>query len=243
MTNLQVPRRLVLLSGGLAATSLISPAWGAAAEPRSKSRGPIGAKDVGAVEDLMREHGVLRRAFLVYRETAGRLRLNPAAVNATAIHDAAQLFRSFGEDYHERKLEEAHIFPLVRKAGGEAGTYVDKLLAQHDRGREITDYILGATASGKIATADAEPLARAFDSFEVMYANHTAREDTIVFPAWKNAMSAAALAAMGDRFEDIERGEFGNDGYEDAVRRIAHVEQVLGLSDIAQFTPPPLSHR
>ena len=30
--------------------------------------------DVGAVEDLMREHGVLRRAILVFRESASRLR-------------------------------------------------------------------------------------------------------------------------------------------------------------------------
>jgi len=28
------------------------------------------------------------------------------------------LFRSFGEDYHEKKLEEAHIFPTIKKAGG-----------------------------------------------------------------------------------------------------------------------------
>jgi hemerythrin-like domain-containing protein len=199
-------------------------------------------KDVGAVEDLMREHGVLRRAFLVYRECAGRLRLSPAGVNAGAIHDTAQLFRAFGEDYHEKKLEEAHIFPLVRRAGGEAGSYVDKLVAQHSRGREVTDYILGATASGKIGTADAEPLARAFDAFEIMYSNHTAREDTIVFPAWKGALSAEALAEMSDRFEVIEREEFGHDGFEDAVRRMAHVEQMLGFADIAQFTAPAPPH-
>lgn len=33
-----------------------------------------GEDDVGAVEDLMREHGILRRAILIFRETAGRLR-------------------------------------------------------------------------------------------------------------------------------------------------------------------------
>jgi len=66
----------------------------------------------------MREHGVLRRALLVYAEPAPRLRANPGIVDPKALNDTAKLFRTFGEDYHERKLEEAHVFPAVRKAGG-----------------------------------------------------------------------------------------------------------------------------
>jgi hemerythrin-like domain-containing protein len=196
-------------------------------------------KEVGAVEDLMREHGVLRRAFLVYQECAPRLMRDPARVDARALHETAQLFRSFGEDYHEKNLEEAHIFPAVKKAGGPAAAYVDVLKQQHDRGREITGYILAATRSGKIATADAEPLARAFESFQVMYANHTAREDTIVFPAWKNTLSQHELNEMGDKFEDIEKATFGKDGFDDAVKRIGRIEQALDLADLAQFTAPP----
>ena len=30
----------------------------------------------------------------------------------------AKLFRSFGEDYHERKLEEAYIFPPSKRRAG-----------------------------------------------------------------------------------------------------------------------------
>jgi hemerythrin-like domain-containing protein len=69
------------------------------------------------------------------------------------------LFRSFGEDYHEKKLEEAHIFPAVRKAGGPAAAYLDVLITQHNRGREITDYILAVTGKGAVGSGDAEPLA------------------------------------------------------------------------------------
>src|SRR5690348_6883956 len=75
-------------------------------------------KDVGAVEDLMREHGVLRRVLLVYEETVSKLRSRPDTVDASALNKAAKLFHDFGEEYHERKLEEAYIFPRVRKAGG-----------------------------------------------------------------------------------------------------------------------------
>ena len=190
-------------------------------------------------EDLMREHGVLRRALLVYIESVPKIRSNSGSFPADALATTAKLFRSFGEDYHERMLEEAFIFPAVKKAGGAATVYVDVLKAQHDRGREITDYILAVTSKGGIGIGDAEPLARAFESFVLMYQNHTAREDTIVFPAWKDALTERQLREMGERLEDIEHRQFGKDGYEDAVKQIGHIEQVLGLSDLAQFTAPP----
>jgi len=159
-------------------------------------------KEVGAVEDLMREHGVLRRALLVYIESIPKLRANPGSIKPDALADTAKLFRSFGEDYHERKLEEVYIFPAVKKAGGARAGYVDVLKNQHDRGREVTDYILAVTGKGAIGSTDAEPLARAFETFVLMYQNHTAREDTIVFPAWKNALSDRQLHEMGEKFED-----------------------------------------
>jgi hypothetical protein len=114
-------------------------------------------------------------------------------VPADALTRTAQLFRSFGEDCHERKLEEAYIFPAVKKAGGPAAGYADVLKAQHDRGREVTEYILAVTGKGIVGTGNAEPLARALESFVLMYENHAAREDTIAFPAWKEALSEQAL--------------------------------------------------
>lgn len=54
----------------------------------------------------MREHGVLRRILVVYRASAGLLR-QEAKIDAHQLVAAADLFRAFGEDYHEHKLEEA----------------------------------------------------------------------------------------------------------------------------------------
>jgi hemerythrin-like domain-containing protein len=204
----------------------------------SCDRGKDKEKETGAVEDLMREHGILRRAILVLRESASRLRQDVQNFDPKQIADTANLFRTFGEDYHERKLEEAYIFPAVRKAGGPAAGYIEVLIAQHNRGREITAYILSATSKGKIGAADAVPLANAFDAFELMYANHTAREDTIIFPAWKKALSEHELDEMGEKFEDIEKQTFGKDGFDDAVQKMDHIERALGLSDLAQFTTP-----
>jgi hemerythrin-like domain-containing protein len=227
-------RRLVVAAGaGLMLTGTSLPIV-QAAEKRDDDE-----KEVGAVEDLMREHGVLRRAILAYRDMAVKLRSKPAALDPEMLRRTAALFRSFGEDYHERKLEEAHIFPTIKKVGGPAAAYVDVLISQHRRGRELTDYIFGVVGKGGVTSGDVDPLARVLDSVELMYEHHAAREDTVVFPAWKDALSAYQLDEMGEKFEEIERQQFGKDGFEDAVAQIALIEQALGITDLAQFTAPP----
>lgn len=231
MTEMNQTRRHVLGLGVAA---------GALALPLAACSGEDGKeKEVGAVEDLMREHGVLRRALLVYAETAPLIRANPAAVDASALNKCAKLFQDFGEDYHERKLEEAYIFPRVKEAGGTAAPLCDVLLAQHNRGREITRYILGVTAGGGIGSANGAPLAAALESFVRMYDNHAAREDTIVFPAWKAALSDHELHELGERFEGIETEQFGGDGFDKAVEQMAGIEEALGFGELSQFTAPP----
>jgi hemerythrin-like domain-containing protein len=199
--------------------------------------------EVTATEDLMREHGILRRALLVYQETAYRLNVD-VSVPSAPLQKTAKLFRDFGEEYHERKLEEAYIFPAVRKAGGAAGVYADILIAQHQRGREITDFILTATAGPKISTSNIKSFAAALASLVRMYEHHAAIEDTVVFPAWKETLNSKQLDEMNEKFEDIEHEQFGEDGFENALKQIAEIEQSLGLSDLAQFTAPaPSSSR
>ncbi|MFZ0035464.1 MAG: hemerythrin domain-containing protein [Sedimentisphaerales bacterium] len=169
--------------------------------------------EVTATEDLMREHGVLRRALFVYSEAATKLRSNPSDVAPDALQKTAKLFRVFGEDYHEKKLEETYIFPAVKKAGSQTVGLPDILIAQHQRGQEITDYILTVTKEAKLAVGNAEPLARAMESLVRMYRPHAAREDTIVFPAWKQTLTAQQLDEMSEKFEEIEHQQFGEDGF------------------------------
>jgi hemerythrin-like domain-containing protein len=208
------------------------------AEPgKNDGKGESKGEDVSATEDLMREHGVIRRVLVVYREASARLRSNPASVPPEALQKAAKLIRTFAEDYHEKQLEEAHIFPVLAKAGGPVAGTVDTLTAQHQRGREITEYVLAVTARTLGATA-AEPLARTLEAFARMYEEHTAIEDTVVFPAWKKALSPKDLDAMGDQFEDIEHKTFGKDGFDDAVEQVAAIEKILGV-DLAAMNPPP----
>lgn len=229
-------RRAVL--GAAAGGLLLAAANPRVAQPTESRCG--GETDVSATEDMMREHGVLRRALLIYAGSVTRLRTGAGLVDPNALNDTAMLFRTFGEDYHERRLEEAYVFPIVRKAGGSVAALPDVLLAQHKRGREITDYILNVAGKGGIGTGDAGPLAHALGSQVLMFQHHAAREDTVVFPAWKSALSAGQIKEMGETFEDIEHQLFGKDGFDDAVRRVASIEQALGYADLAQFTAPPL---
>ncbi len=205
---------------------------------RSGAEPPGQEEDVTATEDLMREHGVIRRMLVVYREAAARLRAKADSVPPDALQRTARLFRSFGEDYHERKLEEERLFPALRRAGSPASSYVDALVAQHQRGREITDYVLAVSQSARMAS-NARALAGALDAFARMYEVHAAREDTVVFPAWKKTMSAKQLDEVGREFEDIERATFGRDGFDDAVQQVSGIEASIGLSDLAPFTAPP----
>ena len=215
---------------------------GAATNDENKNEGPAPGEaesvEVTATEDLMREHGILRRALLVYQESATRLRLDAASVPPDALEKTANLFRVFGEDYHEKKLEEVFIFPTVKKAPGAAPAYVDILLAQHLRGREITDYLLSISKAERIASNSVETLAKTLESFVRMYEHHAAIEDTIVFTAWKAATGQSELDSLGAKFEEIEHEQFGDDGFEMALKRMEEIETSLGLANLEMFTAP-----
>lgn len=196
-------------------------------------------EDVSATEDLMREHGVLRRTLIVYSELSKRLRTVPSGeIAPAALVDAAKLFREFGEDYHEHTLEERYVFPEVRRTGGPNEKLVEVLLIQHQRGREITDYLQEVGSGGRIG-AHAEPLADALAAMARMYEPHAAWEDTVIFPAWKKTQSKSRLDDLAEKFEEIEHERFGEDGFDDALARIARIERALGLADLSAYTAPP----
>jgi hemerythrin-like domain-containing protein len=232
---------MFLRASAMAGSGLLLAACKQNSKPSEGDKEKAGEKggEVTATEDLMREHGVLRRALLVYAETIPKLRADSGSIAPDALQKTAKLFRAFGEDYHEKKLEEAYIFPAVKKAGGAAAALPDILVTQHNRGREITEYVIAVTGNARLGPTNAESLAQALVGFVRMYEHHAALEDTLVFPAWKATLSAKQLDEMGDKFEDIEQQQFGKDGYEDAVKQIGEIEGMLGLSDLSMFTAPP----
>jgi hemerythrin-like domain-containing protein len=194
-------------------------------------------KEVSANEDLMREHGVLRRVLILYREVAPKVAAG-VSIDIDALAAAATLFRDFGEQYHERELEETYIFPELRK--GANAPLVETLLAQHRRGREITGFVLDSTKGGRIESARTRQLVSAMTSFARMYEAHAAREDTVLFPAFKAALTEGRLDELSERFEAIEHRQFGEDGFDQAVKQIAGIEARLGIANLVGFTAPSI---
>ncbi|MDI3305645.1 MAG: hemerythrin domain-containing protein [Acetobacteraceae bacterium] len=217
-----------LLAAGLALPAVVTVPALPAAKPA----------EVTASEDLMREHGVLRRILIVYDELAPKLRGQGGTVDTAALRSLADLFRRFGEDYHEKILEEQNVFPRVRKLGGRAATLVDTLEQQHRRGREIIDFISRTAAGGSIGTTQRESLANALAGMVRMYNAHATWEDTVIFPAFHESMDAREYEELGERFEEIEKRQFGHDAFEDALKQVEQAQQALGIGDLGSFTAP-----
>lgn len=190
-------------------------------------------EDVSPPEDLMREHGVLNRILLVYDESANRLEANHP-LPMVALAQGADLVRRFIELYHE-KLEEEHLFPRFEKAGALVDI-VHTLRSQHVSGRILTETVLRlAGANG--GDQDRKQLATSLRAFARMYRPHEAREDTVIFPAFRRLVGTRELHELGEQFEDRERTLFGKDGFDRIVREVATIEQSFGLYDLGQFTP------
>ena len=100
-------------------------------------------EEVSPNDDLMREHGVLRRIILIYREAIHRVQ-DKQDLDPVLITKSANLIRHFIEDYHE-KLEENFLFPRFEKAG-QLTDLVATLKNQHLAGRKITNHILEISA-------------------------------------------------------------------------------------------------
>jgi hypothetical protein len=73
--------------------------------------------------------------------------------------------------------------------------------------------------------------------FNNMYSPHEAREDTVLFPAFRKIVSVHEYDALGEEFENNEHKLFGENGFEIIVEKVANIEKQLGIYELAQFTP------
>jgi len=201
-----------------------------AAEPAA---GVAGVDDeVTPAEDLMREHGVLRRVMYLYDDAAQRFEAQ-SQVPLDALAGCAGIIRRVIEDYHE-KLEEDFLFPRYEQAGVLADLTA-VLRRQHQVGRELTAQI-AALAVARLADADRAKLAAALRRFNHMYRPHAAREDTVLFPALRGLVGKQRYQELGEQFEDKEKAMLGDHGFEHAVAEVAGLERTFGLDDLAKLT-------
>lgn len=236
MSETPATRRDFLRNTTITGATLLIPA-AAQQKPAQEADKPKGDEGISPAEDLMREHGVLNRVLLIYDEHL-RMLAAKKQFDGSILVNAADVIRHFVEDYHE-KLEEEFLFPRFRKAG-KLVTLVDTLQAQHKAGRELTAQIRELAGLGTfkyVASSDSDKLSEALRAFLRMYRPHEAREDTVVFPAFRTIVSAHEYDALGDDFEKKEDELFGDEGFFKVVDQVAQLEKKLGIYELAQFTP------
>jgi hemerythrin-like domain-containing protein len=157
-------------------------------------------------------------------------------VDPVSLGDAAGVVRKFIEDYHE-KLEEDHLFPRFEKSG-KLVDLVRVLRDQHQAGRTLTDQIeQHSTVLWSKDVTERKKLKAPVGAFIRMYRLHAAREDTILFPAFRQLVSTNEYEELGEQFEDQEHKLFGEEGFEKIVDQVDEIERRLGIEDLAQFTP------
>lgn len=231
----ETSRRVFLCTAVSAGSGLFLAGCGVGGAGSGESAGGEHAEEVTPAEDLMREHGVLKRVLMIYEEAQRRL-VGGRDLSPQAVADAARLIREFIENYHE-VLEEKYVFPRLARAGVHIDL-VKVLMAQHQAGRRLTDVMLQlATPEAMKDEEDRRELAGILGRYVRMYSPHEAREDTVLFPALRRIVSDNEYDAMGEDFERRERELIGQDGFARMVERVANIEQLLGIYDLAQFTP------
>ncbi len=81
-----------------------------------------------------------------------------------------------------------------------------------------------------------QDIATAMRQFVLMYRHHLAREDTVLFPAFRSIVSPGEFDDMGAKFEQRGKELFGGDGFQKIVESVEDIEKRLGMNDLAKFT-------
>ena len=133
-------------------------------------------------------------------------------------------------EYHQQ-LEQDYVFPIVQK-DEQYRELVDTLLTQHEAAKCLTDHTLAMLQS----EFDHKRLSALLSDFIDMYEPHSAREDTVVFPAFHQMTPADAFSELGELFESIEEQKFGENGFGTILGQVEQIEQMLNIYDLDMFT-------
>lgn len=182
---------------------------------------------VSAVEDLMKEHGILNRLLLIYEKIIDMIDKNEY-VNKKYILLSSLLVRHFVENYHE-KTEELYVFPKVRHINK---NLIDQLIKQHRQSNLITNNIIKLASNNSDNIEELEKLREYLKTFVYMYRYHETREDTEVFVWFKNSLTKIEYEKMSELFEKEEDEILGKNGFEKILNIIKFIEQKLNIYEL-----------
>lgn len=191
-------------------------------------------ENISAIEDLMREHGLLNRILLIYEEVIHRIDNNDVLL-AIQLADALSIMKQFIEEYHE-KIEEDYIFPLFEKHNQEV-SLIKTLREQHIKGRTITHKLQTLVAQSIHDKQTINTIKELLHMFIDMYRPHESREDTEVFPLVRSLMTEEEYAALAEICEETEEKIFGENGFELMLKQVESIEKDLGIYVLEHYTP------
>ena len=71
-----------------------------------------------------------------------------------------------------------------------------------------------------------------------MYEPHEAREDTVVFPTFRQVTSDTVFNRVSQQVGVAQHARYGDNGFAAFIEQIAGIERQLGIYDLSKFTPP-----
>ena len=225
-------RRLFIARGAavVAAAALMKPAAWVPPPVLAQMSGA----DITAMEELMREHGVLSRMLLICDRIVSKLGSNGTAVSPEVTGETVEVIASYVQEYHE-KLEEKFVFPPMRERMPEL---VQVLTRQHAAGRVHINRIRRLAEEQVMdSPQNRASIIASLRGFIAMYRPHKAREDTVLFPAFRAMLSPAELEELAGIFRKEEKSLGVEDDFESVVERVEKLEKELGIFDLSRFTP------
>jgi hemerythrin-like domain-containing protein len=186
-------------------------------------------------EELMHQHGVLRRIARLFDLAADRVAAGDPLPRSSLL-GAASLFREFGTNHHERKLEEGYVFPELQRMDSRWESVTQILIDQHRRGEEILDFVMLVVDRQPLSRDDAGALVPSLRGFRRMHGYHTAIEESAVFPTWKSITAQEQYLQVQQAFSAIARDNYGREGIAGAAKQIASLEQAMGAPDLSDMT-------
>jgi len=184
---------------------------------------------VGSIETLMRGHGLLMRAIIIY-DVVGQRLAKQQETEPSLILKTTAVIHHYLQEFHET-MEEKYIFKPMEQAHIEFSS-IQELKVQHGTGHELIARITQLAKTGKVGPE----LAGYLNSFGQMYRYHAAWEDTVVFPSFDAMERRSELQELAGTFELEEKNILGDTGFESFVNDIAGVEKQLAIYDPSKWT-------
>ena len=182
---------------------------------------PAAGEDVSALEDLMREHGVLSRILLIYEEAIRSLRAKPATAipfrnlqgsGCAGAEVRRRIPREAGRELHLPGVRETRQTRPVGE-GAQGATCRRSRADRHDSQSRAGE---GSSPKPKRKPGD-----RLRGVHPHVSSPQGPRRHRALSRLAKDSVGQAKLDELGDKFEEEENRRFGAEGFEKIVEQVA----------------------